>query len=157
MATTYTAADLDRVSWHDCHVHGLELRTGDPDRGDWTSDLALDLDFILEWPAPASPARFLVAPATLVFHGVTALRIAIDWGDDLHRVALHPLSIGGIERQPVADQRVYLDRPYYDWTVSLNWPAGKVSFGAHGFTQELRAEPVETEAQHLSPAQRRPT
>jgi hypothetical protein len=46
---TYTEADFDHLSWHDCHIWGVELRVGDPDDGDWTSELALDLDFIVEW------------------------------------------------------------------------------------------------------------
>ena len=45
----YTEADFDRLSWHDCHIWGIELRAGDPDDGDWTSDLVLDIDFIVEW------------------------------------------------------------------------------------------------------------
>ena len=45
----YTEADFDCLSWHDCHIWGIELRAGDPDDGDWTSDLVLDIDFIVEW------------------------------------------------------------------------------------------------------------
>ena len=44
-AMTYTEADFDRLSWHDCHIWGVGLRVGEPDEGDWTSDLVLDLDF----------------------------------------------------------------------------------------------------------------
>lgn len=56
----HTETDFDRLSWHDCHLWGLELRAGDPDAGDWTSDLALDIDLdrdsfawriSLNWPA----------------------------------------------------------------------------------------------------------
>jgi hypothetical protein len=49
MATTFTEADFDRLSWHDCHLRGIRFEAGDPDEGDWTSDLVLDLDFIVEW------------------------------------------------------------------------------------------------------------
>lgn len=45
---SYTEADFDVLSWHDCHVWAVEFRAGDPDEGDWTSDLALDIDFIVE-------------------------------------------------------------------------------------------------------------
>lgn len=44
-----TEADFDRLSWHDCHIWGIELRAGDPNEADWTSDLAFDIDFIVEW------------------------------------------------------------------------------------------------------------
>ena len=77
----YTEADFGRFSWHDCHIWGIELRAGDPDDGDWTSDLVLDIDFIVEWICgTGGGGQFRVAPATLVFHGVTDPKIAIDLG-----------------------------------------------------------------------------
>jgi hypothetical protein len=42
--TTFTEADFDRLSWHDCQIWAVELRVGDPGTEDWTSDLALDID-----------------------------------------------------------------------------------------------------------------
>ncbi len=49
MTMVYTESGFDQLSWHDCHIWGLELRAGDPDEGDWTSDLVLHIDFIVEW------------------------------------------------------------------------------------------------------------
>jgi hypothetical protein len=46
---TYTDADFDRLSWHDCHIWAVELHAGNPDDKDWTSDLVLDIDFIVDW------------------------------------------------------------------------------------------------------------
>ncbi|PYS48292.1 MAG: hypothetical protein DMG13_25820 [Acidobacteria bacterium] len=61
---THTEADFDRLSWHDCHIWALELRAGEPDDEDWTSDLALDIDFIVEWICGVScDVQFRVAPA----------------------------------------------------------------------------------------------
>jgi hypothetical protein len=155
---TWTGADFDRLSWHDCHIWGIDLRPGDPDAGDWTSDLVLDIDFIVDWvcgAAPDAPMQFRVAPATLVFHGVTDPRIAIDWGRSGHQIALHAASIDGIDRERVAEQKVYLDRPYYSWTVRLNWPSGgEIAFGAVDFTQTLLAEPVLKDQQCLTRAER---
>lgn len=152
----YTEADFERLSWHDCAVWGIEVRAGEPDEGDWTSDLALDLDYIVEWVGGAgAPVRFRVAPATLVFHGVTDPRIAVDWGPSSHQVAIHPMAIDRIERAPLRDQRVYLDRPYYRWTIRLNWPqGGEIVLGAVGFTQTLRAEPALVDRQSLSRRER---
>jgi hypothetical protein len=143
--------DFASRSWHDCAILGLELRVGEPEAGDWTSDLALDIDYIAEWLCGVDGrARFRVAPATLVFHGVTDLRIAIDWGDSGHRVALHEATIDRIERDRVVEQKVFLDRPYYRWRIALSWPrGGEIGFGAVGFTQTLRAEPVLTDRQRL--------
>ena len=153
---TYTEADFDRLSWHDCHIWAFELRPGDPNSGDWTSDLALDIDFIVEWICGArGGGQFRVAPATLVFHGVTDAKFDIDCGRSGHQVALHPLSIASVERDQLHAQKVFLDRPYYCWKIRLNWPdGGEIAFGAVGFTQTLRAEPVLAESQHLSPSER---
>ena len=152
----HTEADFDRLSWHDCHIWAIELRAGDPDDGDWTSDLALDIDFIVEWICGVDgDTQFRVAPASLVFHGVTDPKIDIDWGRSALQVAVHPASIGNVERHRLQDQKVYLDRPYYRWRIRLNWPdEGEIAFGAVGFTQTLRAEPVLTKTQCLSLSER---
>jgi len=98
----FSNADFDTLSWHDCHIHGIELRTGNPEEGDWTNDLALDIDFIVDgWRRADGKWAFLVAPAWLVFSAVTGLRIAIEWkteggGDDV----LHPASISNPDHSP---------------------------------------------------------
>lgn len=156
MATTHTEADFDRLSWHDCHLWGIRVDAGDPDANDWTSDLVLDLDFIVEWLCPpAGTSAFRVAPATLTFHGVTDPHVEINWFKSGFQTALHPVSIAGISRERIKDQKVFLDRPYYAWRIALNPPGGEITLGAAGFTQTLRAEPVVTERQHLSSAERR--
>ena len=149
-------AAFSSLSWHDCHIWAIELRPGDPDEGDWTSDLALDIDFIAEWICGTDGGvLFRVAPATLLFHGVTDPKIDLDCGRAASQVAVHPLAIDGIERELVEEQKVYLDRPYYRWRVRLNWPdGGEIAFGAWGFTQTLRAEPVVTARQCLSLTER---
>lgn len=149
---TYTEADFTRLDWHDCHIWGFELRVGNPDEDDWTHDLALDIDFIVEWLCGLDGfAQFKVAPATLVFHGVTDPRIAIDWGDSGFQVAPYGVSIDRIQRERLTEQKVYLDQPYFKWTIALNMPpGGEIVFGAVGFTQTLLAEPVLTSNQHLS-------
>jgi hypothetical protein len=81
---------------------------------------------------------------------VTDLKIAVDWGDSGDRTALHDLMIDGITRQRVPDQEGYPAREHYRWRIALNWPQGGViGFGAHGFTQTLRAEPVLLDEQRL--------
>jgi hypothetical protein len=155
LAITHTEADFDRLSWHDCHIYALAFRVGDVDAADWTSDLVLDIDFIVEWLCGVdSRAQFRVAPATLTFHGVTDLKIAIDWGNSGFQNALREVSIDGIQRQVIQGQTVYLDRAYYAWCIQMNWPAGEIRFGAVGFTQTLRAEPVLTHTQRVSLSQR---
>jgi len=155
----WTEADFDRLTWHDCHIWGIELRAGNGAENDWTSDLALDIDYIVEWLSVADGGmQFRVAPATLLFHGVTDLSINITWQPTGHQVSLHPVSIAKIERQPIEGQRVFLDRPYYRFRIASNWPdGGEITFGAVGFTQTLRAEPVVSSEQLLTLAARRTT
>jgi len=152
VSLSVSESDFERLSFHDCHLWGLELRAGDPESGDWTSDLALDLDYIAEWLCGADGgAMFRVAPATLVFHGVTDLRIAVDCGDGGYQAALHPIAIDRIEREPVKEQKVYLDRVYYRWRIVTNWPQdGAIAFGAVGFDLTLRTEPILTSQQVLT-------
>jgi hypothetical protein len=149
-------AEFERLSWHDDTVYGLRLEVGDVARGDWRSELVLDLDHIVEWVCrPEGGARFRVAPATLVFHDVTDLQIALDWGDSGHRTALSERQIDRITRAPVQDQKICLDRPYYRWQIAFNWPrGGLIAFGASGFTQTLRAAPALLDEQRLPPANR---
>ncbi|HSD10500.1 MAG TPA: hypothetical protein VLF14_05930 [Candidatus Binatia bacterium] len=155
---TWTEADFAGLSWHDNHIHAIALRVGEPAAGDWTSDLVLDIDHILEWVREeGGRMRFRIAPAKLVFHGVTDRRIHIDDGSSGLQVAHGLPSIHRIEREPIADQKVFLDRPYYRWRVELNAPRdGEITFGAVGFTQMLESEPVLCEEQWLTRAAARP-
>jgi hypothetical protein len=143
--------DFAELTWHDNTVYGFRLDPGDPDRGDWTSDLVLDIDHIVEWICGTDgKVLFRVAPATLTFHDATDLRVSFDF-DQGHQIALRPLSIASVARDPIRDQKVCLDRPYYRWRIGLNDPkGGEIAFGASGFTQTLRAEPKVSEEQRLS-------
>ncbi len=156
MEPTATETDFEDLSWHDNLVYGLRLDVGDPDRGTWHSNLVLDIDHIVEWVCGGERGvRFRVAPATLTFHDATDLRIAVDLGGRGGQIALNELSIAGITRAPVADQKICLDRPYYRWRIALNLPeGGEIAFGASGFTQVLRAAPVLLDEQRLAAADR---
>jgi hypothetical protein len=152
---SFTHADFDALSFHDDSLYGLALRGPDVERGDWTSDLVLDIDHIVEWLREGDRFRFRVAPATLVFHGVTDLRVAFDQATGAFQIAPMPPPIHAIERERIAEQKVHLDRPYYAWRIPFNAPArGEIGFGAWGFTLTLRGEPLLVDAMQLSPSQR---
>jgi hypothetical protein len=148
--------DFDDLSWHDNIVYGLRIDVGDPRRDEWHSNLVLDIDHIVEWVCGTDGGvRFLVAPATLAFHNVTDLRLAVDFGDSGGQVNMNELSIHEITRERVEDQKVCLDRPYYRWRIALNLPSdGEIGFCASGFTQTLRAEPALLDEQRLPAAER---
>lgn len=147
-----THADFDATSWHDNYLYGLSIDIGDIEKGDWRSELVLDIDHIAEWVKDDDgKICFQVAPATLVFHSVTDLKLAIDWGDSGFQTALHEASIDHIEREQITNQKICLDRPYYHWRIVLNWPTGgELTFGASGYTQTLRAKPILQNEQKLS-------
>ena len=155
MPSQYSHADFENLSWHDNIIYGLGFDVGDSFQGDWHSDLVLDIDHIVEWVREADQVQFRVAPATLTFHNVTDLRVAVDFGDGGQQISLHELSIDMITRERVENQKICLDRPYYDWLIGLNVPrGGTIAFGASGFTQSLRATPVLCDEQRLPAADR---
>jgi hypothetical protein len=137
--------------WHDNLIYGLRLDIGDPEKQEWRSDLIFDIDFIAEWLCePTDEFRFRVAPATLTFHDVGDLSIAIDHGDSGGRTALNEWSIDRVTRDR-------LDRPfdYWRWAIQLNMPpGGTIAFCASGFTQTLRSEPRLVAEQRLPRDQR---
>ncbi|HEX5442730.1 MAG TPA: hypothetical protein VFW87_02825, partial [Pirellulales bacterium] len=81
MASVETTEDFDQYCWHDCRIWGIEFLVGEPELGDWTSDLRLDIDYLCQWLCDAGPCQFRVAPAFLVFHEVMNLTIAIERRD----------------------------------------------------------------------------
>ena len=153
-STILTGADFDRLSWHDNPIYGLSI---DNDISQWKSDLVFDIDYIVEWLCGVgAPAQFRIAAATLTFHHVTDLRTSVDWGDSGMQVAVAEMVLDPIAREQVKHQLICFDRPYYRWTLRLNSPrpGGEISFGASGFTQVLRQEPVLCVEQKLERAVR---
>jgi len=151
--------DFDGWAWHDCTIYGLELRVAEPERNDWTSDLVFHIDCIVEWLCAADsqqPAQFRVAPALLAFHGVTDPRIQLEWGLSGYRSAITEIAIDHIERRPARPTDGEPAHPLYYWRIVLNWPADSViEFGADAFSQFLLAGPILTDAQQLTPSQRK--
>ncbi|MGI9463552.1 MAG: hypothetical protein ACR2OM_06415 [Aestuariivirgaceae bacterium] len=153
-----THADFAGASWHDNYIYGVSIGVGDIAAGDWRAELVLDIDHIIEWVrGEAGGVQFRVAPATLAYHHATDLKLDVDWGDSGHQTAVNEASIHQITRTQIADQKICLDRPYYRWRIELNWPAGgDISFGASGYTQTLRSEPILQDAQKLVGPKRAP-
>ena len=72
------------------------------------------------------------------------------------QVAVAEMTLDHIARRRVEKQLICLDRAYYHWTLWLNSPrpGGEISFGASGFTQVLRQEPIVCDEQKLKSAER---
>ncbi len=140
------------TSWHDNLIYALHIEAPEPDRGLLHSNLILDIDHIVEWVRDAGDGvKFRVAPATLTFHDVTDLCLAIDFRGD-HRQSLNELSISSIDREEVETKGL---EAYFNWVIELNLPSGgRITFGSSGYTQDLRAAPVLCDEQYLSASQR---
>lgn len=156
MSEAVSGPDFDEMSWHDNIVYGLQFQVGDASQGDWLHDLSFDIDYIAEWVPSGEQGgepggvRFRVAPATLTFHDVTDLRLAVDFGDSDCRNAINNLSIATITRAVVDDKQRFPEQDYYRYRIELSLPqGGEITFGARGFTQALRAEPVLLDEQWL--------
>ncbi len=147
----------DAYRWHDDTIYALHFDAPDPDRGVWRSDLVLDIDHIVEWICGADGrCRFRVAPATLVFHEVADLRIAVDFGTSAFRGMLNELSIDAIVRMPDPSGPQGAGPPRFLWRIGLTVPpGGEIGFGATGFSEVLRAAPELRDEQRL-PASTRP-
>ena len=124
---------------------------GDAAKQEWRSDLIFDVDFIAEWLCePAGEYRFRVAPATLTFHDVGDLSLAIAHGESDGRTALNELSINRVTRE-----RLVRPFDFWRWTIELNAPlGGTIRFCSTGFTQTLRQEPILLTEQHLPRGER---
>lgn len=147
MPQTWTTADFDDLSWHDCHIHGFRFGKLNSEHG--TAEIEFDLDFIVEWLREGSLFRFRVAPATLTFYDVFDLRIELDYATDT--AGMTPFSIGGLNREPISCPA---GATSFRWRLPVNWPSGEISFESPGFTQVLRSAPVEQEGQFLTADQR---
>jgi len=143
-----TDATFDSTSWHDNFIYALHL-----DAHHFESDLRLEIDHIIKWTQPdATRYQFWIAPAMLVFHNVTDLAMRVHFGTTGYQHVIHQISIGAIWREPVANQKICLDRPYFAWSIDTNWPDGEIEFGATGYTQTLLSQPVLCEEQQIEPA-----
>ncbi|NNF29060.1 MAG: hypothetical protein HKN73_17685 [Gemmatimonadetes bacterium] len=147
--------EYDSYRFHDNQIHGIAFRAADPDLGDWTSDLILDIDHVLEWVRDGDRIQFRVQPATLTFHGVTDLRLRLDGTVDGHSIGVALPWILEIERDHPLEPPRDPGRPAYAWRIVLaSTPDGEISFGSWGYTLELRGEPVLQDEQGLTFAQR---
>ena len=140
--------DFDSLSWHDVHVHGLRFASFSEDEG--STELVLDIDFILKWEDSAHGILFTICPAELTFHGVFGLKFELDYAAT--SAGMCPFSIDGVQREPIESPNGFKS---FRWRLPINWPRGLLEFEAPAFTQTLVGKPiVKTGSQSLSPTER---
>jgi len=137
----WTHIDFDAMSWHDNRVHGI--RINNPPEG-YDFDLILEINYILEWIKVEDSFRFVVAPATLTFHGVDKARL------DLTLIYKQNLNIDRVERQEIAKEAAK-KTGVQKWLFQVHFydQANPISVASTGFTQELTTVPALTEHQAL--------
>src|SRR5574340_615307 len=140
--------DFDLLSWHDVHVHGFRLDTFDRDSG--SSDLVLDIDYILNWEKSGNDFLFTVCQAALRFQKVFGLKFDLDYATPT--AGMCPFSIAGIEREPLD---LATGHRSYRWRLPINWPKGLLEFVAPSFTQTLIGTPYVQSEQSLPSEKRR--
>ena len=133
------------MCWHDAHVHALRFEGGEQGEG----ALVLDIDYILGWHCEKPQFSFRVAPATLRFHGISNLRVTLDYATPT--AGMCPFSLAGITREAHVYPNGFQS---FRWLLTVNWPDGEISFQSPGFTQDLAGPEVTTTSQWLSPAER---
>ena len=138
-----THENFDEMSWHDNHVHGIQVV-----EGEHGGTLILDLDYIVEWIRVGDAYKFRIVPSTLSFFKVSGLQIQLDY----HRpsAAIGPFSMDRIIR--ATEKREQYTATI--WRIPFNWPDGHISFEAAGFSQQARGVPVLTDRQMLSTEER---
>jgi hypothetical protein len=137
-----TTEQYELITWHDNTLHAISLVDED-----FKNDLTLDIDYIQEWKNEEGAYRFRVAPAHLVFHDVTGLRINLGHSP-IPTMYSYLATIVGIGREKVEENR-------YLWTIDLlGHPDNRIMFEASGFTQTTYKPAIESEAQHLTADQR---
>jgi hypothetical protein len=126
--TVWTEADFDAMDWHDNAIHAIAVEPVPDNPG----RLLVDLDYIVGWVSPTSPATtldFWICPATLVFDPAWDLTTDVDmrgWAFQLH--------LNEITRSEPDE------RGNYEWT--LTGDRFTIEVGSTSFTQYLRRPPI---------------
>ena len=140
--------DYEKLSWHDCHVHGWKF--GGFNDAEGAADLVLDIDYIMKWERDGDAFQFTVCRAELTFHDAFRLNFSLDYVTPT--AGMSPFTIREIERQPLEAPNGYKS---FRWNIEISWPKGFLTFEAPGFTQRLVGKPYVQPNQALSSDQRR--
>src|SRR5262245_51254708 len=113
--------DYEKLSWHDCHVHGWRFDSFNEAEG--AADLVLDIDYIMKWERTGDGFTFTVCKAELIFRDVFALNFSLDYVTPT--AATSPFMIREIERQPTQAPNGHKS---FRWQIEINWPKGFMTF-----------------------------
>lgn len=127
--------DFDEVCFHDNLIHGIIFYS---DSGEFSSDIALDVDYIEEWIKTEDDGIFFViSKALLKFHDVTDLKILIDWGETGN--SEFSGYAAGVYIKKITREKIYspIADDYFLWKIETNNHDGYILFGASSFSLDV--------------------
>ena len=136
--TSWDESNFESMSWHDNRVHAV---TFSPDN----FEFGLDLDYIVEWYDPAKDENnfsFSLAPATLLFQNASNIIIDVII-DNIYELFVKEITQSFIKKSP--NQKFNI----FKYAILFHHN-GKIELEATGFKQNLRKEPVKTNAQSFT-------
>lgn len=139
--------DLEKFCFHDNLIHGIIFYS---DPGEFSSDIALDIDYIVEWvKTDSNEIEFIISKALLKFHDVTDLKISIEW--DKTNYSKFSGGAAGLYINEIIKKEIKspIANSYFTWEITTNKHNRYISFGASSFSIEMLGEPKKANRQFL--------
>ncbi|WP_330984455.1 MULTISPECIES: hypothetical protein [Enterobacterales] len=127
--------DFESFCFHDNLIHGIIFYS---DPGEFSSDIALDIDHIEKWvETDKGEIGFVISKALLKFHDVTDLKISIDWGDTKN--SQFSGGAAGLYIDEITKKKIYspVADNYFLWKIETNKRDRYLLFGASSFSLEI--------------------
>lgn len=138
---------LNENSFHDNLIHGIVFHS---DVGEFSSDIALDIDHIEKWiKNESNEIFFTISRALLIFHDVTDLKISVDWGNSNNSKFLGDAP--GLYINNITKRKIYspISDEYFLWHIDTNNHNSKIIFGATSFSLEMKGKQQTVNRQFL--------
>jgi hypothetical protein len=146
-----TTDNFDPHQFHDNLLHGISISVEG-----FRSELHLDLDYIVDWPAcesgnPQTP-KFSVAKGMVTFYDVTDLCLNINWGTSGYTTAVSGPYIDMVQREKIVPGLRIAE--YFKWRVVFTDQRSSITFGASSMSFETHGNCMEVARQYLTDAER---
>ncbi|EBS7633215.1 hypothetical protein CDR68_05100 [Salmonella enterica] len=134
-------------SFHDNLIHGVIFYS---DVGEFSSDLAFDIDYIEQWRvADDGTVEFVIFKALLKFTNVTDLKLLVDWGstnNSLFSGHASGLYINKIIKEKITSP---ISEDYFLWRIETNSSDSNIFFGASNMFLEITGKSNIVNRQYL--------
>lgn len=143
-----TSQKFDIYKFHDNSIHGILFLIEN-----FTAELQLDIDHILQWPRCSdNEAVFDVSKALVRFCDVSDLSINFEWSKKGPETAISRIYIDKIIREEISTT---LRLPaYYKWRIEMSDEQSVISFGASAMIVELAKSSIVVNRPYLMAGER---